>query len=101
MANISSEIAEIQAASRGSEVRQPIVDALNKVNAGVLPAVSLSDAGKFLIVDSDGDWEVGSGGIVPTPTGTKNISENGTYDVTNFASAVVSVTLTSANGVSF
>lgn len=35
------------------------------------------------------DVDVPSGGI--TPTGTKTITENGTYDVTNFASAEVEV----------
>lgn len=91
MANISTEIAEIQGASRGSEVRQPIVDALNKVNANTLPSVSASDAGKFLTVNNSGSWEVKSGGLAPTPTGTKNITENGTHDVTNYASASVNV----------
>lgn len=91
MADISAEITEIQEASYGSEVRQSIVDGLNKVNAGTLPAVSVSDAGKFLKVNNDGEWEVGSGGLIPTPTGTKNITENGTHDVTNYASANVDV----------
>lgn len=104
MADISTEIAEIQEASYGSEVRQAIVDGLNKVNAGTLPAVSASDAGKFLLVDNNGSWVVGSGGLVPTPTGTKSITENGTYDVTNYSSASVNVpsqTLPSASGISF
>lgn len=104
MADISTEIAEIQEASYGSEVRQSIVNGLNKVNAETLPAVSASDAGKFLIVNSSGEWVVGSGGLVPTPTGTKSITENGAYDVTNYASAIVSIpsqTLPSASGVSF
>lgn len=91
MADISTEIAEIQEASYGSEVRQSIVDGLNKVNAGTLPAVSVSDAGKFLTVNNNGQWEVKSGGLIPTPTGTKSITENGIYDVTNYASADVDV----------
>ena len=32
-----------------------------------------------------------SGGLVPTPTGTKSITQNGTHDVTNYASADVDV----------
>ena len=91
MANIDTEIAEIEGASTGEEVRQSLVDGLNAVNAGTLPAVSQSDSGKFMVVNNNGQWEVKSGGLVPTPTGTKNITQNGTHDVTNYASADVNV----------
>lgn len=91
MANISNEISAIQEASRGSEVRQSIVNALNAVNSDVLPVVSSSDSGKFLMVDSSGDWKVESGNLVPAPTETKNITENGLYDVSNYANASVNV----------
>ena len=53
MANISTEIAEIEGASTGEEVRQSLVDGLNAVNAGTLPAVSQSDAGKFMVVNNN------------------------------------------------
>ena len=46
--------------------------------------------------------EIDTGGI--TPTGSITITENGTVDVTQYASAVVNVsaqTLPSASGVSF
>lgn len=89
--DISAEIAAIQAASQGSELRQPLVGALNKLNTGSLPAVTASDAGKILKVGANG-WEVGEkSGYMPVPTATKQITENGTYDVSNFANAVVSV----------
>ena len=90
-ADISTEIAALQAASRGDEVRQAIIDALNKENANTLPAVTSSDEGKFLTVNSGGSWEVRSGSLMPVPTDTKTITQNGTHDVTNFASANVNV----------
>lgn len=90
MANISDEISLIQRASRGSEVRQTIVDALNKINSDVLPSAAVSDSGKILKVNSNGEWEKGSlDGYMPIPTASKNITENGTYDVTDYAQAVV------------
>ena len=89
--DISAEIAAIQAASQGSELRQPLVGALNKLNSGSLPAVTASDAGKILKVGANG-WEVGEkSGYMPVPTATKQITENGTHDVTDYASAVVNV----------
>ena len=91
MRDISTEIAEIQSAAHGSEVRQSIIDALNELNAGSVPAASSSDAGKILYVNSSGQWVAGNDQYVPTPTGAINIDTNGTYDVTNKASAVVNV----------
>lgn len=89
--DISAEIAAVQAASQGSELRQPLIDALNKLNNGSLPAVTASDTGKILKVGANG-WEVGEkSGYIPAPTATKQITENGTYDVTNYADAVVNV----------
>ncbi len=89
--DISAEVAAIQAASQGSELRQPLVGALNKLNSGSLPAVTASDAGKILKVGANG-WEVGEkSGYMPVPTAAKQITENGTHDVTNYASAVVNV----------
>lgn len=89
--DISAEIDAIQAASQGSELRQPLVDALNILNSGSLPAVTTSDAGKILKVGANG-WEVGEKtGYMPVPTATKQITENGSYDVTDFANAQVYV----------
>ena len=89
--DISAEIAAIQAASQGSELRQPLVGALNKLNSGALPTVTTSDAGKILKVGANG-WEVGEkSGYMPVPTATKQITENGTHDVTDYASAIVNV----------
>lgn len=89
--DISAEIAAIQAASQGSELRQPLVGALNKLNSGSLPAVTASDAGKILKVGANG-WEVGEkSGYMPVPTATKQITENGTHDVTNYATANVNI----------
>ena len=92
MSDISQEIAVIQSAARGNDVRTSIVGALNKLNSDTLPDVSSSDVGKLLIVNNSGEWEAGTpGGFIPTPTETINIDSNGTYDVTHKASAVVSV----------
>ena len=89
--DISTEIAAIQAASEGSELRQPIVDALTTLNSGTLPTVTASDAGKILKVGANG-WEVGEkSGYMPVPSASLNISTNDTYDVTNYAEAVVNV----------
>lgn len=92
MANISEEISEVQAASRGNEVRGAIVSALNKINSDVLPDASASDSGKILCVNSSGEWVKDSlSGYMPIPTASKSIAQNGTYDVTNYAEAVVNV----------
>lgn len=89
--DISTEIAAVQAASEGSELRNPLIGALNKLNSGTLPAVTASDTGKILKVGTNG-WEVGEkSGYMPVPTATKQITENGSYDVTDFANAQVYV----------
>lgn len=50
---------------------------------------TLATAGKYCDRNIDVVVDVPDSGI--TPSGTKNITENGTYDVTNFASALVNV----------
>ena len=60
MADISTEIAAIQSATTGNEMRSPMVEALNKLNSGGLPAVTSSDAGKVMKVSSSGAWELGA-----------------------------------------
>lgn len=50
---------------------------------------TLATAGKYCDRNIDVNVAVPASGI--TPTGTKNITENGTHDVTNYASAVVNV----------
>lgn len=89
--DISTEIAAVQAASEGSELRNPLISALNKLNSGTLPAITLEDIGKILKVGANG-WELGEkSGYMPVPSATKQITENGTHDVTDYASAIVSV----------
>ena len=46
---------------------------------------------QFYVYDSNGVTDDGSGTYIVTPTGTLNITTNGTHDVTNYASAVVNV----------
>lgn len=60
MADISREIAAIETAARGEEVRDSLVSALTAINAGVpaLPNPTLSDAGKYLRVSSSGAWVI-------------------------------------------
>lgn len=97
--DISTEIAAIQAASQGSELRQPLVGALNKLNSGSLPTVTASDAGKILKVGANG-WEVGEkSGYMPVPSASLIISSNNTYDVTNYAEALVNVPSGMGSGV--
>ena len=89
--DISTEIAAVQAASEGSELRQPLINALNKINNGTLPSVTSQDIGKILKVGTNG-WEVGEkSGYMPVPVNSLSISSNNTYDVTNYAEAVVAV----------
>lgn len=74
MANISTQIAAIEAAARGEEVRDSIVSAFNAINTlatsnssglmsasdksflNSIPDPSASDSGKFLRVNSSGDY---------------------------------------------
>lgn len=89
--DISAEITAIQAASEGSALRQPIIDALTTLNSGALPAVTAADTGKILKVGANG-WEVGEkSGYMPIPSATRQITDNGSYDVTNYSLAVVNV----------
>lgn len=46
---------------------------------------------QWYIYDSNGVTDDGSGTYITTPTDTLNITTNNTYDVTNYASAVVNV----------
>lgn len=60
MANISDYISIIEAASRGEEVRDAIVNALNAINNGIggIPFPTSADAGKYLRVNTSGAWEL-------------------------------------------
>lgn len=60
MANISDYISIIEAASRGEEVRDAIVSALNAINNGIggIPLPTSADSGKFLRVNTSGAWEL-------------------------------------------
>lgn len=59
MANIDTYIAAINSAARGEEVRAAIVSALNAINdevGDVVPTPTTSDSGKYLRVNSSGNY---------------------------------------------
>lgn len=71
---------------------------------GIANAIRRKNGGSTLYKPSEMAAAVDAIPTGITPTGTKSITENGTYDVTNYASANVNVpsqTLPSASGVSF
>ena len=105
MADISTEIAAIQSATTGNEMRTPMVGALNKLNSANLPSVSSSDAGKVAKVNSSGEWYAGN---MEVSLQDKSVSSNGTYTADTGYDGLGTVTvnvsssdLPSANGVSF
>jgi len=58
MANITPYINVIETASRGEEVRDSIVSALEAINTNesTLPTPTASDSGKVLSVNTSGNW---------------------------------------------
>lgn len=105
MADISTEIAAIQSATTGNEMRTPMIGALNKLNSSGLPAVTFSDAGKVAKVNSSGEWYAGN---MEVTLQDKTITQNGTYTKDTGYDGLGEVTvnvsgseLPSANGVSF
>ncbi len=68
MADISTYIAAIETAARGEEVRDAISDALTAINDAIdgIPIPAAADSGKFLRVDTDGEWELAA---VPSAEG--------------------------------
>lgn len=62
--NINTETASILNDSRGEDVRDSFVSALEKIAAQALPEVSTGDSGKILAVSDDGAWSALS--VTPT-----------------------------------
>lgn len=71
----------------------------NKVVLGSVTIIDISDttaeaqdvAKDKVFYGADGNRVIGTAEEGPTPTGTLSITENGTYDVTNYANADVNV----------
>lgn len=60
MSSIDTYISIIESASRGEDVRDAIIGALESINeeASMLPEPSALDSGKYLRVSSTGEWEL-------------------------------------------
>lgn len=87
MANISTQIAAIESAARGEEVRDSIVSALNAINSNATASTSgLMSAEDKVLLDS-----------IPTPSAL----DSGKYLRVNGSGEYVLATVPNAEGVSF
>lgn len=96
-ANISVETASILNDSRGEDVRDSFVSALEKIATVSLPDVSVSDAGNILAVSDSGSWSALSitptlSNIVVTTQPTKTSYVQG--ETLDFTGIVVTATYT-------
>lgn len=100
LANIDSELSTIQNGRYGEDIRTAIKDAIYKVNnAGYMPVVenlNVVENGTYTPSAGVNGFSkvvvnVPGGGGYPEPTGTISITENGTVNVKDYASANVNV----------